>query len=265
MRSLREVLRDVCLTALLCTTLGCAAFTASTTQSGEPDYSSDAESNLKLGDEALERKDFLQAEHYYEHVRTKYPYLEVANEAELRLADLNFAQEQYPEAREKFQSFIKLHPTHAKVDYAAFRTAITHVADFPSRFFLLPPGEEKDQTEVLAALASLNDFIRQYPSSQYLPEAKEKLALTRLRLAEHELYVASFYARRERWKAVAQRLEGLLKNYPGTELEERALFDLHHAYEQLRDGERAKQTLQRVIERLPGTSAAERARRMMGS
>ncbi|PTL77641.1 outer membrane protein assembly factor BamD [Vitiosangium sp. GDMCC 1.1324] len=256
-------LRAVCLTALLCNAAGCAAL--STGQAGEPDYASAAETNLQLGDEALERKDFLQAERYYEHVRTKYPYLDVANEAELKLADLDFAQEHYPEAREKFQSFIKLHPTHAKVDYAAYRAALTHFADIPSDFFLLPPSKEKDQTEVVAALASLNDFVRQYPNSQYVPEAKEKLEETRRRLAEHEMYVANFYARRKRWKAVVQRLEGLLKNYPGTELEADALFNLHAAYLELNEPEQAKQTLQRVIERLPGTPAAERARRMMGS
>ncbi|QRN94830.1 outer membrane protein assembly factor BamD [Archangium violaceum] len=256
-------LRAVCLTALLSSAAGCAAL--STGQAGDPEFASEADANLRLGDEALERKDYLQAEKYFEHVRTKYPYLDVANEAELKLADLDFAQERYSEAREKYQSFIKLHPTHPRVDYAAYRAALSHFEDIPSDFFLVPPSTEKDQTEVRAALVALNDFVRQYPDSQYLGEAKQKLEQTREKLAEHEMYVARFYARRERWKAVAQRLESLLKNYPGTKLEEEALFDLHDAYVRLNDAERAKQTLQRVIERLPGTPAAERAQRMMGS
>ncbi len=258
-----RLLRAVCLSAVLSTVPGCAALNSS--QAGEPDYAAAADQNIRLGDEALERKDFLQAEKYYEHVRTKFPYLEAANEAELKLGDLNFAQERYPEAREKFQTFIKLHPTHPKVDYAAYRAALTHFADVPSDFFLLPPATEKDQTEVLAALVALGDFVRQYPRSQYLPEAKENLEKTRLRLAEHELYVASFYAKRERWKAVVQRLEGLLKDYPGTALEEKALFQLHEAYVRLQDTAQARKTLERVLERLPGTPAAERAQKMMGS
>jgi outer membrane protein assembly factor BamD len=258
-----RLLRAACLTALLFSAAGCAAL--STGQAGEPDYAAEAEQNLRLGDEATERKDFEQAQKYYEYVRTKFPYVDVANEAELKLADLDFAQERYAEAREKFQSFIKLHPTHPKVDYAAYRAALTHLSDIPSDFFLLPPSREKDQTEVQAALRTLTDFIRQYPDSQYVAEAKQKQEEVRRRLAEHELYVASFYARRERWKAVAQRLEGLLQKYPGTGLDEEALFDLHEAYVKLNDTERARQTLQRVLELLPGTPAAERARRMLGS
>lgn len=256
-------LRAVCLTALLSTS-GCALLSAGG-QAGDPDFAAEADENIRRGTDAIERKDFLQAERYFEHVRTKFPYLEAANEAELKLADLDFEQEKYAEAREKYQAFIKLHPTHAKVDYAAYRSALSHYEDIPSDFFLLPPSTEKDQTEVQSALRTLNDFVRQYPNSQYIPEAKEKIENTRQRLAEHELYVAAFYARRERWKAVVQRLEGLLKNYPGTSLEEEALFDLHEAYVRLNDTDNARQTLQRVIERLPGTPAAERARRMLGS
>jgi outer membrane protein assembly factor BamD len=256
-------LRAVCLTALL-STAGCAVL-SSGGQGGDPDFSAQADENIRRGSEAMERKDFLQAERYFEHVRTRFPYLEAANEAELKLADLDFEQEKYAEAREKYQSFIKLHPTHARVDYAAYRSALSHYQDIPSDFFLLPPSTEKDQTEVQSALRTLNEFARQYPESKYLPEAKEKIEVTRRRLAEHELYVAAFYARRERWKAVVQRLEGLLKNYPGTAIEEEALFDLHEAYTKLNDADNARQTLQRVIERLPGTPAAERARRMLGS
>ncbi len=256
-------LRAVCLTAFL-STAGCAALSAGG-QGGDPDFSTQAEENIRLGSEAMERKDFLQAERYFEHVRTRFPYLEAANEAELKLADLDFEQEKYLESREKYQNFIKLHPTHPQVDYAAYRAALSHYEDIPSDFFLLPPSTEKDQTEVQSALRGLNEFVRQYPESKYLPEAKEKVEATRRRLAEHELYVASFYARRERWKAVVQRLEGLLKNYPGTAIEEEALFNLHEAYVRLNDADNARQTLQRVIERLPGTPAAERARRMLGS
>jgi outer membrane protein assembly factor BamD len=258
-----RLFRAVCLTAFLFSAAGCAALSSG--QAGEPDYSAEAEQNLRLGDEATERKDFEQATKYYEHVRTRFPYVDAANEAELKLADLDFAQEKYAEARERYQSFIKLHPTHPRVDYAAYRAALSHYSDIPTDFLLLPPSREKDQSEVRAALRTLSDFVRQYPDSRYLAEAKQKLEEVRRRLAEHELYVASFYARRERWKAVAQRLEGLLTNYPGTALEEEALFDLHAAYVKLNDTERARQTLQRVIERLPGTAAAERARTMLGS
>ncbi|MBN1205464.1 MAG: outer membrane protein assembly factor BamD [Myxococcaceae bacterium] len=256
-------LAATCLTALLLLSTGCAAMKDG--QAGDPDYATQAEENLRLGEEALADRDFLKAEKYFVYVKTKFPYLEASKEAELRLADVDFEQERFPEARDKYEAFIKLNPTHPQVDYAAWRAALSHAEDMPSDFFLLPPSEEKDQTEVSSALRAMNDFVRQYPDSQYAKDAKLKAEEAKRRLAEHELYVADFYRKRERWRGVAQRLEGMLARYPGTQYEEQALFSLHEAYVKLKEPTRAQETLRKVIERLPGTRAAERAQRMLGS
>lgn len=252
-----------CLSTFLLLTTGCASLSEG--QAGDPDYAARAEENLRLGAEALENKDYFKAEKYFEFVKTKFPYLEASKEAELRLGDVDFAQDRFPEAREKYNTFIKLYPTHPKVDYAAYRAALTHVEDMPSDFFLLPPSEEKDQTEVQSALRAMNDFLRQYPQSEYAKDAQLKADDAKRRLAEHEMYVAAFYRRRERWKAVAQRLEGMLSRYPGTQYEAEALFSLHEAYVRLNEPARAQETLRKVIQRLPGTPAADRAQRMLGS
>jgi len=251
------------LSAFLLFGTGCASLTQG--QAGEPDYAVIADENLRLGGEALENKDFYRAQKYFEYVRTKFPYQEAAREAELRLADVDFEREAFPEAKEQYQAFIKLHPTHAKVDYAAFRSAMTHVRAYPSEFFALPPSREKDQGEIRSALVAMEEFLRQYPQSQYANEAKVHWEDARRRLASHEMYAAEFYQSRDRWKAVAQRLEGLLRRYPGTEYEEAALFRLHEAYVKLNEPEKAQDTLRQVLRRLPGTPAAERAQRMLGS
>jgi outer membrane protein assembly factor BamD len=174
---------------------------------GQPNYTSDAESNLAKGNEALASKNYIEAEKFFEYVRSKYPFLEASKEAELRLADTDFEREQFLEARDRYQNFVKLHPTHSKVDYAAYQAALTHYKEIPSDFFLLPPSREKDQVEVRSAQRALGEFVRQYPSSSHAAEAKAQFEETRKRLADHEMYVASFYRKRERWPAVVARLE----------------------------------------------------------
>jgi outer membrane protein assembly factor BamD len=252
-----------CLTLCLLLSTGCS--TLKEGQAGEPDYASQADENLRLGNEALKNRDFIRAEKYFSYVKTKFPYLEASKEAELKLADVDFEQEHWPEAREKYDSFIKLHPTHPKVDYAAYQSALSHVKDMPSDFFLLPPSEEKDQTEVQSALKGMTDFLRQYPDSPYAKDAKVQAEEARRRLAEHELYVAAFYRKREHWAAVAQRLEGLLSHYPGTKYDEEVFFSLHEAYVKLKKPDQARETLQKLIQKMPGTPAAQRAQRMLGS
>ena len=241
---------------------GCA--TLSTTGEVEPDYAQDAETNLARGNQAFESRNYAESLKYFEHVRSRYPYLDVAKRAELRIADTHFAREEYIEARDAYLNFVKLHPTWPQVDYAAFRAALTHYKEIPSDFFLLPPSEEKDQAEVKNALRAMQDFVRQYPNSEYRAQAEEIVADVRRRLARHELYVASFYARRERWRAVASRLETVAEEYQGLGFDEQALFGLHNAYTHLNEKEKARKALEEILARMPGTRAAEKAKALLG-
>jgi outer membrane protein assembly factor BamD len=226
---------------------------------------SDAQTTLAKGNEALEGKSYADAERYFEHVRDKYPFLDAAKEAELRLADLEFERDRMTEARDRYNNFVKLHPTHPKVDYAAFRSAMTHYKEMPSEFFILPPSHEKDQIEVRAANKSMTDFVRSYPNSPYLTEAKKVVDQTRRRLAKHELYVADFYEKRGKWNAVAGRLENVVGQFSGLGYDEPALFRLHDVYTKLNDSTRAQDALRRIITRFPNTPAAARAQQMLGS
>jgi|CXWL01.1.fsa_nt_gi outer membrane protein assembly factor BamD len=250
------------MTALLST--GCAAIKAFTSSDGEPKYSTDAEINMKKGEDALDSKNYTEAARYFDYVRTKYPYLEISKDAELRLADTDFEHEQYPESRDRYRAFIRLHPTHAKVDYAAFRAALSHYKDMPSQLFFLPPAEEKDQADVKAALASMNDFVRTFPNSSHLDEAKTVIDEVRRRLAEHELYVARFYARRQKWVAVIGRLNVVVQDFSGLGFDENAYYDIYDAYLKLNEPEKARETLKRIVERLPNTDAATRATKLLG-
>jgi outer membrane protein assembly factor BamD len=233
--------------------------------SGDLDFSDDAETNLKRGNEALDNKNYPDAERYYEYVKTKYPFLEAAKVAELRLADSNFAREQWTEARDQYVNFIKLHPLHPKVDYAAYRAALTHYNEKASDFFILPPSEEKDQVEIKAALKSMTDFAKQYPKSEHLEEAKKVAEDCKRRLVQHELYVARFYAKRERWSAVASRIEGVVKTYDGMPLQGDAASLLFDAYGHLNAASKGKELLRQMIDRFPGTDAAARALKLLGT
>jgi len=164
---------------------GCGLF-SNNGDFGEPDYASEASTNLKRGDEALDSSQYQLAEKYFEYVKTKFPFLEASRQAELRLADVSFER------------------------------------------------------------------------------AKKKQADIRERLVRHEVYVADFYEKRDRWVAAVNRLETVLQKYPGPD-DDKYLFRLHDLYSRLKDQTKARDALQRVITRLPGTPAAERAQKMLGS
>jgi outer membrane protein assembly factor BamD len=224
----------------------------------------EGEAILQKGQDALKEKNYEEARGYFDLVTARYPFLDVARTAELRIADISYDKEEFPEARDKYQQFVKLHPTHPDVDYAAFRAAMSNYQEIPKDFFILPPSFEKDQTPVKNALRAMDDFIRLYPKSKFLPEAKKTHEEVRRRLCQHELYAAQFYAKRGKWQAVVSRLETLVKSYPGAGYDEEALFGIYDAYKKLKDDGRAQETLKRIVSSMPGTKAAEKAQKLLG-
>ena len=242
----------------------CASFgTFAGQEGGEVEFAADAETNMRKGDDAMNAKNYAEAASFFEFVKTKYVYLDLAKTAELRLADADFERERFAEARDRYQNFVRLHPTHPKVDYAAFRAALTHYKEIPSDFFLLPPASEKDQVEVRNAASAMTDFLRGYSASEHVKEAKTVLDEVRLRLAEHEIYVADFYARRDRWPAVVTRLSVVAKDYSGIGLDERVSFGLYDAYVKLKEPAKARDVLQKYADTFPDAPGAKKALKLI--
>jgi outer membrane protein assembly factor BamD len=224
---------------------------ARTTMSGDVKYGATAEENYAFCQAASERSDGIEAQKLLEHVRTKYPFSKYAALAELRLADAKYKQDRFLEAGEAYAAFVKLHPGHDEADHAEFQSALCSVKDAPSDFALFPPAEEKDLKAVRAAAEKLQAFLKDRPASPYRAEAEKLLRVSRDRLAAHEWYVADFYLRRRRWAGAAGRLEGLLKDHPGSSREPEAMLRLAQVYLAMKEDFRAQQAAQRLVARYP--------------
>ncbi len=227
-------------------------------------YGDDAETNIAKGNNALAGKNYAEAQKYFDYVKSKYPYLEAAKVAELRLADTDFDRDRFIEARDRYVTFVKIHPTHPQIDYAAFRAALSYYKDIPSDFFLLPPSAEKDQANLRSALTSMKDFVRTYPDSSHQAEAKTVLDDVKKRLAAHEWYVAGFYKKRDKWPAVINRLNIIARDFPGIGLDDKVHFALYDAWMELKDEAKAKDALRALVKLNPDSDGARKAARVLG-
>jgi outer membrane protein assembly factor BamD len=156
-----------------------------------------------------------------------------------------------------------MHPTHDQADYAAFRIGEAHFRDAPTEFFLFPPAHEKDQVQLREAVKSLRSFLKAYAKSTYRQDAEKLLAQAEGMLAEHEWYVAQFYAKRGKWAGAAGRLEGLAREYPGFGRAPEVLLSLATAYLEMGERFRAQQTLQQLIVRHPQDERRAQAERLL--
>src|SRR5690606_29350656 len=85
----------------------------------------------------------------------------------------------------------------------------------------------------LRAFAVLEELIRRFPDSPYVPDTQQRLVFLRNRLAAYENHVARYYIKRGAYIAAARRAEYALENYPGAPELEESLQLLVTAYEQV--------------------------------
>ena len=177
------------------------------------DAATNAEKAYRKGLEEKSSSAYLEATRYFEWVRNNFPYSQYAALSELALADMAYERDDYANAAIGYADFVKSHPSHPKADYASFRVGLSHFADRSSELFLLPPAHEKDQGPIRSALDAFQRFLRQFPKSDLVPEARRLADECRDRLAEHERYVADFYWSRGAWKGAAGRYLVLAETY----------------------------------------------------
>lgn len=234
---------------LLVPTLSCVS--VSTTQ--DVKYSETAKGNYEAALKAMKRGNYEDATKYFEEVRLRYPYTVYAALSDLGLADADFERQRFPEAAEGYRAFVRLHPAHPKIPYAEFRIGEAYFKDIPSNLFIFPDPSEKDQASARDAYRTLGDFLRDFPDSEYVPKATELRKKVRALLARHEMAVADFYIRRDKWGGAIERLRTLIDTYPGDALEGDAMWKLANAQVSADKKDEAKRTLEAFLEKFPNS------------
>jgi outer membrane protein assembly factor BamD len=142
-------------------------------------------------------------------VKNKFPYSKYAVDAQLRIADVYFMQELYPEAASNYETFRDLHPKHERIGYAMFRIAKSYFID-------MPRNVARDLTSAQKCVDAYNDFLRRFPSAPEAAEANKDLESARSELADKELYIANFYLKHNFYESAKPRFQKVIDIYPET-------------------------------------------------
>lgn len=162
--------------------------------------------------------------------KARFPYSQYSIEAELLIADSHFELKQYVEAAAAYEQFVKLHPKHAKVDFALFRAGESYWYDSPEE-----PDREQEFTE--KAIASWRDMVNKRPKGEYTEKAKAYITKGELRIAASAEFVAKYYCKKDIWHACAHRNQQIAERFAAyPDIRRRALTAASHALEELAKG-----------------------------
>lgn len=158
----------------------------------------DAKSSYLKAKEAYDDGYYELAMPKLKEFKARFPYSNYALEAELLIADAYFQQGDFAQSAAVYEQFVKLHSTHSKADFALYRMGLCFWKEAPDE-------SDREQEFTEKAIEIFESIPQKYPKSKYLNEVKELIVLGERRLAEADLFVASFYCKTEKWGACALR------------------------------------------------------------
>lgn len=139
--------------------------------------------------------------------KARFPYSKYAVEAELLIANSHYELAHYTEAAFAYEQFVKLHPKHPQVDYAAFRVGESYWQDAPEQI-------DREQDYTIKAVKEWEKLISKQPNSAYAKQASDLIKRGKRRIAESMGFVARFYCKQEIHHACAYRSIQLADEYP---------------------------------------------------
>jgi outer membrane protein assembly factor BamD len=205
----------------------------------------DAKNLYKRAHDALDGARFDVAIQYFHILESRYPFSPYALQAQLELAYAYYRHDKPEEATAEADRFIRFNPTHENVDYAYYIKAMANFQQDISIFERWVPRDAADFNQKLL-FDSFNDFmqlLRKFPNSKYAADSRQRMVFLKYKLAEHEIHVARYYARRGAWVAAVNRCNYILQDFYDTPLAEEALEIMAKSYRQLNLKEPEQNTL----------------------
>ncbi len=202
------------------------------------DYTENAKRAYDAAVVELDDKNWIEAAALFREVRRKYAYSRYAKLSELRLADIDFAQDKFAEAVRQYRQFVHDHRSDQdEVVYARSKIAEAEYRQI-SESLLLPSADERDQGVVMDAYREVKGFVNDYPDAKESQKIRELLSDVTARLVRHELYVARFYLNRGNFEAAVGRILYALRNFGGAEGGDESELSGLDGRPSVRDGER---------------------------
>ncbi|NVJ98588.1 MAG: outer membrane protein assembly factor BamD [Alphaproteobacteria bacterium] len=205
----------------------------------------DVEVLYNLGQDNLEKENFLMAALAFDEVERQHPYSVWARRAQLMAAYSHYMTNNYDDAVLAAERFLQLHPGNRSAPYAYYLIAISHYEQISDI--------GRDQSQTLRAQNSLTEVIRRYPDSEYARDAKLKLDLTLDHLAGKDMEVGRFYMKRQEYLAATLRFRNVIENYQTTSHTPEALHRLAESYMALGIYDEAKMAAAVLGHNYPGS------------
>ncbi len=216
---------------------------ATSAKNSSPETS--AESLYNSAKRSLRQGDFITAVDTFETLGARFPFGNFTQQAQLDIAYAYFKQDEYDNAIDSADRFIKLYPRSENIDYAYYIKGLSHFSRGGSATERIFPRDiaKVNQNWPRAAFAEFDSLVRQFPDSKYVDDAIARMTYLKDEMARHELITARFYYDRGAMVAAVNRVNYLMEHFDGSKHVPNALALLASAYKSMGQDDLGNDTL----------------------
>jgi len=164
-----------------------------------------AQELYEAGMDAMNAKEYVDAQGYFNKLKDRFPFSPFALKAELALGDAYYLDGQYMQARESYKEFEALHPSNENIPYVVFQIGNSNYKLFKSI--------DRRQENIKEGLEYYYRLRESYPDTPYAEAAQELIVKSRRILAEHEIYMADFFWRTDQYGPAWHRYQYVVENF----------------------------------------------------
>jgi outer membrane protein assembly factor BamD len=203
------------------------------------------------GETDLSSKRYQDARLAFRKIVERHPQTTYAPKARFLIGEAFYREGEWDKAISEFETFLSFYPRHQIADLVQYRLAMAY-------YDQMKPVEQ-DQAITARAMAAFKALLREYPDSRYASDSLGKIDVCRGRLAQKELWVATYYINQANPAAALPRLEGVLKDYPRTLVIPETLYRLGEVNTALGRQREAQEAFQKVATEYSYTEWGRRA------
>ena len=182
--------------------------------------------------EAMNSGDLFFASKKFSEAESIMPQVEFSAKASLMSSYCLYLINFYPEAIANLERYIAQYPADKNIAYGHYLIAVI--------FYEQILDEAKDINPLIQSKEKIENFLKNYPGTEYALDLKFKMDLINNQLAAKELYVAKYYITTQKWIPAINRLKIIVKDYSETVFIEEALHRLVEVYYKVGLEEEAK-------------------------
>jgi outer membrane protein assembly factor BamD len=198
-------------------------------------WDEDIQANFDKGIEFLNKKKYYRAQEEFNTILLRGRHTDLADDAQFYLGESYFLNKEYLLAISEYERLVRQMIYSPFVEKARYRICESYTE--------LSPKYYHDQEYTVRAIDKLQEFIEDYPNSEYVDDATQSIKKLRNKLARKVYESGILYIKMEEYNSAINYFEDLLETYYDTKWADPSRLKIVEVHIKAGDVEKAKDYL----------------------